>query len=164
MYKSEEQWEQNGIDYKEWHNVPEKDIAYYDYADYTEERYPLSPEASPTEGTPRGRVTEYNWESSQVYPGVKGKYWLYVPEQYKGQDVCLMVFLDGEWYIQDKVPEVLDSMIAKEEIPVMIGLFISPGDKGPGLPRYGGTDNRSMEYDSIDGRMRNFLKKKLSVK
>ena len=41
MYKSEEQWEQNGIDYKEWHNVPEKDIAYYDYADYTEERYPL---------------------------------------------------------------------------------------------------------------------------
>lgn len=117
MYKSEEQWEQNGIDYKEWHNVPEKDIAYYDYADYTEERYPLSPEASPTEGTPRGRVTEYNWESSQVYPGVKGKYWLYVPEQYKGQDVCLMVFLDGEWYIQDKVPEVLDSMIAKEEIP-----------------------------------------------
>ena len=44
MYKSEEQWEQNGIDYKEWHNVPEKDIAYYDYADYTEERYPLSPE------------------------------------------------------------------------------------------------------------------------
>ena len=79
MYKSEEQWEQNGIDYKEWHNVPEKDIAYYDYADYTEERYPLSPEASPTEGTPRGRVTEYNWESSQVYPGVKGKYWLYVP-------------------------------------------------------------------------------------
>ena len=24
MYKSEEQWEQNGIDYKEWHNVPEK--------------------------------------------------------------------------------------------------------------------------------------------
>lgn len=164
MYKSEEQWEQNGIDYKEWHNVPEKDIAYYDYADYTEERYPLSPEASPTEGTPRGRVTEYNWESSQVYPGVKGKYWLYVPEQYKGQDVCLMVFLDGEWYIQDKVPEVLDSMIAKEEIPVMIGLFISPGDKGPGLPRYGGTDNRSMEYDSIDGRYAEFLEKEIISK
>ena len=36
MYKSEEQWEQNGIDYKEWHNVPEKDIAYYDYADYSD--------------------------------------------------------------------------------------------------------------------------------
>jgi enterochelin esterase-like enzyme len=74
------------------------------------------------------------------------------------------MFLDGEWYIQDKVPEVLDSMIAKEEIPVMIGLFISPGDKGPGLPRYGGTDNRSMEYDSIDGRYAEFLEKEIISK
>ena len=161
MNVKEEQWGQDGIEYKDWNNVPEKDIACYDYADYEEEHYLLSPEATPAEGVPRGTVTEHDWESREIYPGVKGKYWLYVPEQYKGQEVALMVFLDGGWYVQDKVPEVLDSMIAKKEIPVMIGLFISPGDRGPGLPRYGGTDNRSIEYDSIDKRYAEFLEKEI---
>ena len=34
MNVKEEQWGQDGIEYKDWNNVPEKDIACYDYADY----------------------------------------------------------------------------------------------------------------------------------
>ena len=45
----------------------------------------------------------------------------------------------------------------QEEIPVTIGLFIEPGDIGPGTPYYGGTDNRSFEYDAVTDRYARFL-------
>lgn len=51
----------------------------------------------------------------------------------------------------------LDNLIAKDDIPVTIALFVAPGDKGPGLPIYGGTDNRSVEYDSVDDHYASFL-------
>ncbi len=155
-------WEQDGVDYRGWVNVPLKDIDCYEYAENIEERYSLPKEAQIMEGVPQGDIIEHEWKSQLVYPGVKGKYWVYVPKQYVGQEASLMVFLDGEAYIQEaKVPQVLDNMIYREEIPVMIGIFISPGDKGPGLPRYGGDDNRSIEYDSVDGRYAKFLEKEI---
>ena len=36
-----------------------------------------------------------------------------------------------------------------------IGLFVNPGDKGPGTP-VGGRDNRSFEYDSLNDRLCTF--------
>jgi enterochelin esterase family protein len=39
----------------------------------------------------------------------------------------------------------------------MIGLFVDPGDRGPGLPLWGGTDNRSVEYDSVTDAYARFL-------
>ena len=42
-------------------------------------------------------------------------------------------------------------------MPVTIGLFVAPGDRGPGNPIYGGTDNRSFEYDSLGDRYARFL-------
>lgn len=35
----------------------------------------------------------------------------------------------------------------------MIGLFVSAGEQGSGLPSWGGTDNRSVEYDSLGDHM-----------
>jgi enterochelin esterase family protein len=42
-------------------------------------------------------------------------------------------------------------------MPVTIGVFVEAGDKGPGMPRWGGVDNRSVEYDSLDDRYARFL-------
>lgn len=160
MYKEEKEWE--GIDYREWNHVPVKDIACYEYAQKEEEQFPLPEEAFESEGTPRGRMEEHDWESHLIYPGVKGKYWVYIPAQYQGQEVKLMVFLDGGEYIQQaRVPAVLDNLIAARKIPVMAAVFVDPGDRGPGLPRYGGTDNRSVEYDSTDGAYAEFLEKEI---
>jgi enterochelin esterase family protein len=36
-------------------------------------------------------------------------------------------------------------------MPPTVGLFVQPGEPGPGLPVYGGTGNRSVEYDTVDG-------------
>ena len=55
------------------------------------------------------------------------------------------------------LPLVLDNLIAKGELPMTIALMIAPGDKGPGLPIYGGSGNRSIEYDSVDDLYAKFL-------
>jgi enterochelin esterase-like enzyme len=39
----------------------------------------------------------------------------------------------------------------------MLGLFLDPGTSGPGLPLWGGTDNRSVEYDSVGDVFAQFL-------
>lgn len=155
-------WEKDGVDYREWRNVPLKDIACYEYAEKMEEIFSLPPEAYSSKEVPQGTLTKRHWESRVVYPGVAGDYWVYVPQQYDGRETALMVFLDGEEYLEtSKANIVLDHLIHKGEIPVMIAIFINPGDKGPGLPRYGGTDNRSIEYDSIDDRYASFLEKEI---
>lgn len=141
-----------------WINVPKRDILCYEYAKNKEEHFLLPTEAVAEDGIPAGELKKYQWNESKIYPGVKWEYWIYIPHQYKGQEVNLIIFLDGNMYLKEaKVPIVLDHLIHKGEIPVMIALFINPGDKGPGLPYYGGTDNRSIEYDSIDNRYASIL-------
>ena len=52
----------------------------------------------------------------------------------------------GSLYLFDMMQAniVLDNLIYKNEIPVIIGVFINPGDKGPGMPIHGGANNRAM--------------------
>jgi enterochelin esterase family protein len=75
-----------------------------------------------------------------------------------------MVFQDGEHqYLGPNinVPIVFDNLIQRGDMPATIGLFVNPGDKGPGNPIYGGTDNRSFEYDSLGDQYARFLLEEL---
>ncbi len=74
-----------------------------------------------------------------------------------------MVFQDAQLYLgpQTNIPVVFDNLIHKQEMPVTIGLFVSPGDKGPGSPILGGSDNRSFEYDSLGDQYARFLLEEL---
>jgi enterochelin esterase family protein len=99
-------------------------------------------------------------EESIVYPGVAHDYWLYIPQQYQAAEAAsLMVFLDGEIFLGDSINSavVLDNLIHRGEVPVMIGLYINAGMSGPGYPIYGGSDNRSLEYDSANADYARFL-------
>jgi enterochelin esterase-like enzyme len=120
--------------------------------------YTLGPDSVMQDGVPRGTITKYHSKSERVYPGVERDYWLYVPQQYNGSPACLMIFQDANYYLgpDANVPTVFDNLIHKHEMPITIGLFVSPGDKGPGN-LYGGTDNRSVEYDSVNGDYARFL-------
>src|SRR5262249_20245671 len=112
------------------------------------------------DGVPRGEVSKHHWKGRKIYPEVERDYWLYVPKQYDGTTpACLMVFQDGALYLGADVnaPTVFDNLIHQREMPVTIGLFVNPGDKGPGNPVYGGTDNRSLEYDSQGDTYARFL-------
>ena len=123
------------------------------------------PDSSPHDGVPKGKLEGPFLFKSKVLANTVRKYWLYVPEQYQAEKpACLLVFQDGARAINPKgplkVPTVLDNLIHKKEIPVTVGLFITPGQKGETFPDSIGTgnpNNRSAEYDSLGDAYARFL-------
>lgn len=124
--------------------------------------YKHGPDSHRQEGVPQGKVTQLQWKDSKVFPGTVRDYWIYVPAQYdKTQPASLMVFQDGGAYVDEKkdfrVPVVFDNLIHKQEMPVTIGLFISPGSIPPADPAQKARSNRSFEYDSLGDQYAKFL-------
>ncbi len=119
----------------------------------------LCPRAS-SAAPPKGEVTKHSFAKSTIFPGTTRDYWVYVPKQYDpAKPACLWVNQDG---IQNKAPEVFDELIDKKEIPIMIGVFVTPGrarsTKGGGsLDRF----NRSFEYDGLGDAYVRFLLEEL---
>ena len=74
---------------------------------------------------PKGTVTPYTFENSAIFPGTTREYSVYVPAQYDGtKPACVHVNQDG---VQFNLPEVMDQLIAKHEMPVTVGVFVTPG-------------------------------------
>ncbi len=114
------------------------------------------------EGVPKGRLTTGEFSSSQLFPGTKRQYSVYVPAQYSPEKPAnLMVFMDGSGYAAPngafRVPVVFDNLIHQQAMPVTIAVFVNPGT----IPatRAGASDrsNRSFEYDSLGDRYARFL-------
>lgn len=121
--------------------------------------YPLTEDSKPQPGAPKGEVLgPFEWRS-EIYPGTVREYWIYVPQQYDAsKPTCFGVFQDGIGRAHDwKLVEAFDNLIHKQEIPVMIGLFVNhgqvPPENGDGQPRF----NRSFEYDALGDRYARFL-------
>jgi gluconolactonase len=112
------------------------------------ETYPVDSASVEHAGVPKGEVLKFTFDQSKIFPGTWREYWVYVPAQYKpDKPACVYVNQDG---IQWKAPTVLDNLIYKNEMPVTIGVFVTPGiviaDSGfNALNRF----NRSFEYDGL---------------
>src|SRR5882757_8784652 len=122
--------------------------------------YSLGPDSQPQAGVPKGVVTKYVLEPGKFYPGTPHNYSVYIPAQYNAaRPAPFMIFLDGSGAAGDniRVPVVFDNLIAKRDIPPLIGIFIDPGV----LPALSGSAQnryeRIFEYDSISGRFAQFL-------
>lgn len=118
------------------------------------EEYIPGPDSQRQPGVPQGKVTKHEWSQSKIFPGTTRDYWVYVPAQYNpSEPACVMVFLDGVSFVNEtgafKATIVLDNLIAKKELPVIIGIFINPGVVVPADPNAQGRYNRSFEYDAI---------------
>jgi enterochelin esterase family protein len=94
-------------------------------------------------GVPSGTLSEKLTHTSKIYDGMKSEYWIYVPAQYDAKTpAAVMVFQDGGGYIDrnsnNPTLNVIDNLIAQKKIPVMICIFINPGDisDSPGTPTY----------------------------
>ncbi len=137
------------------------------------------PDSYPQAGVPQGKLSETLLHTSKIYDGMESEYWVYVPAQYDAKvAAALMVFQDGASYIKRdsdgiRVLDVLDNLIYQKKIPVMIGVFISPGDisGAPNGKTYefvkafsastGRTlkdSMRSVEYDTVSDRYARFLR------
>src|ERR1700732_537953 len=109
---------------------------------------------------------------------MKSGYWIYVPAQYDPKiPAALMVFQDGQWYTDrnsnNPALNVIDNLIAEKKIPVMIAVFISPGDitNSPNTPTFNFVkaysdkwkrtlkdSMRSTLYDTVSDRYPRFLR------
>ncbi len=105
-------------------------------------------------GVPTGKLSEKVIHTSRIYDGMKSEYWIYVPARYDPKTTAaLMVFQDGGWYIDrdGNIPvlDAIDNLIAEKKIPVMICVFINPGDIGnsPGTPTYNFVKDFSEKWD-----------------
>jgi enterochelin esterase-like enzyme len=129
-------------------------------------------------GVPSGVLSEKLVHTSKIYEGMKSEYWIYVPAQYKPETpAALMVFQDGGWYTDrdgnNPALNVIDNLIAQKKIPVMICVFIFPGDitEAPGSLTYKAVKAhsekwgrtlkdamRSTLYDTVSDRYARFLR------
>ena len=115
------------------------------------EVYQIHPDARERAGVPKGKLTQMPPWHSKIFPGTTRDWWVYVPAQYDASNpASVMVFQDGNTARQYVVP-VFDNLIAKGDIPVMVGIFIEPG--GVKAAR----DNRSFEYDTLSDQYARFL-------
>jgi enterochelin esterase-like enzyme len=129
-------------------------------------------------GVLSGTLSEKITHASKIYEGMKSEYWIYVPAQYKSDSAAaLMVFQDGGFYTNRDsnlpVLSAIDNLMAQKKIPVMICIFINPGDisDSPGTPTYNFVkaysdkwkrtlkdSMRSTLYDTVSDRYVRFLR------
>jgi enterochelin esterase family protein len=127
--------------------------------------YPLGPDSLPQPGVPAGRLEGPFLFRSQHIPNTVRQYWIFVPAQYQaGVAANVLVFQDGQRATNPKgvlrVPQVLENLIHKKDIPVTIGIFITPGQRGDVYPDTLGTgnpNNRAAEYDALSDAYARFL-------
>jgi enterochelin esterase-like enzyme len=122
--------------------------------------YQLGPDSLPREGVAKGELRGPFTLPSDAYPGTQHTYWVYVPAQYDPHvPASLMVFNDGQAFKNMdgdlRVPNVLDNLIDRRELPVMLAVFINPGrrpDQPEPTPQEWGdrTTNRPAEYNTLD--------------
>jgi enterochelin esterase-like enzyme len=129
-------------------------------------------------GVRSGVLSEKITHVSKIYDGMKSDYWIYVPAEYDDKTpAALMIFQDGEGYIDrngnNPALNVIDNLIAEKKIPVMICVFINPGDISgePGTMTYSFVKSysdkwhrtlldsmRSTLYDTVSDRYPRFLR------
>jgi sugar lactone lactonase YvrE/enterochelin esterase-like enzyme len=120
------------------------------------ENYPEDSASIEHSGVPKGEVLKFAFENSKIFPGTWREYWVYVPAQYRSdKPACVYVNQDG---IQWKAPTVFDNLIHNKEMPVTIGIFVTPGrvraaNAEVALDRF----NRSFEYDGLGDAYARFI-------
>jgi gluconolactonase len=115
--------------------------------------------AEPAAAVPKGEVARYSFAGSRVFPGTVRDYWVYVPRQYDPQKpACVYVNQDG---VQYDASAAFDRLIDRKEIPILIGVFVTPGRvkalTDQALDRF----NRSVEYDGLGSDYARFLLEEL---
>ena len=106
---------------------------------------------------PKGKLEGPFIFNSEIFTNTIRKYWIYVPAEYDAaKPACVLVFQDGHRAQNTngvlRLPVVMDNLIAKKEMPVTIGIFITPGAKGVEDYDYNNghdANNRRFEYDSL---------------
>lgn len=117
------------------------------------EHYEMPAEAKPAPDVPVGRQEVFEFSDSKVFPNTVRQVTVYIPAQYDAaKPASLMVWQDGSRHADPtggmRATRVIDTLIAKGEMPVTIGVFIDPGRR-PNQKVGDKAANRGFEYDSL---------------
>ncbi len=118
-------------------------------------QYLEGPDSHVQPGVPQGQTFQFDLVSTKYYPGAASRIFVYVPAEYTpDKPACLCVGLDGPGYLPQTV---FDNLIAKKQMPVTIGVFVTsatlnkPGTDHP--VRF----DRCYEFDSTNDNFDHFL-------
>lgn len=124
------------------------------------DEYPPHPDSIVNPAVPKGELLKFEFAESKIFPGTTREVTVYVPRQYDpAKPACVYVNQDG---VQWGAPTVFDNLIAKGDVPVLIGVFVRPGvlkstASAAALDRF----NRSYEYDGLGDNYARFLLEEL---
>ncbi|MDA0194990.1 MAG: alpha/beta hydrolase-fold protein [Bacteroidetes bacterium] len=125
----------------------------------------LTPDHFPQDGVPKGELKgPFNFYS-KILEGTVRRYWLFIPAQYEAsKPASVLVFQDGQRATKPdgsiRAPQVMENLIAKGDMPVTIGIFITPGNRSEDYPDDLGMknpNNRAQEYDAMNDGYARFL-------
>ena len=127
--------------------------------------YSLSADSLVQPKVPQGKLEGPFEFHSKFMPNTVRRYWIFVPAQYdRKKAASLLVFQDGQRATNPegslRVQNVLTNLIHKKEIPVTIGVFITPGNLSEHYPDNLGMsnpDHRADEYDVLNDAYARFL-------
>ena len=128
----------------------------------TKPQWEPHPDAVAKDDVPHGTIEQMPPWESKVFAGTIRDWSIYVPAQYKPeQPAAVMVFQDGEGMRDVKgkwrVPIVFDNLIARDDMPPTIAVFINPGNDMTRPQQRNRASNRSFEYDSLGNQYIRFL-------
>ena len=104
--------------------------------------YALTADSQLQADVPQGQLEGPFEFHSRIYAGTVRRYWIFVPAQYEStHPASLLVFQDGQRATNSqgslRIPTVLDNLIHRGDIPVTIGVFITPGNVSERYRRLG---------------------------
>jgi len=102
-----------------------------------------------------GSSFQFVFDHSKIFPGTSRTITVYVPAQYTAEKpACLYVALDRLGF---GAPAVFDDLISKREMPVTIGIGLSPGTVNSVSSGKDPRFNRSVEFDGLNDQLAQFL-------
>jgi enterochelin esterase-like enzyme/sugar lactone lactonase YvrE len=114
----------------------------------------VAPDIKP-EAILAGQIKNATFVRSRLFPGTVRQVTVFIPAQYDGSSpACVYVKTDG---YNSNEKSLLERMIATKEMPVTIGIFVTPGDTPPTVKNTMGRRNRDLEYDGVGDRNVRFL-------
>jgi enterochelin esterase-like enzyme len=96
------------------------------------------------------RIAAAAHEQSEAAPYTR-TVWVYVPQQYVPGTVAPFVIVQDGYHYLNRLPRVLDNLIAAKRAPVMIAIMV---DSGGGDAQ---GSQRGLEYDTLSGRYCDFI-------
>lgn len=104
---------------------------------------------------PQGRIEQFQFNESKIYPGTTRTVTVYIPAQIDPSvPACLYVSQDGH---SPENTDAMDMLIARKEMPVTVGVFISRGQMPYPTAPQDIRNNRPYEYNSLGDSYARFI-------